>query len=173
MHQSGVSGYGDGEDDSLDDSDDGGHENGDSEEEKDEDDEDDETTYSDEDEEYEEVMYGDAGLNGSIVIQKSHVAVYEINARWGSRLMMFLITLGGIFCALSGGLCAEHHCKDLQLCLDDHQAHGDWCGPSGVEGAPYMLTVGLSICTFGLYAMSHLRSPISRLVGYSEIDQFL
>ncbi|KAK3832531.1 MAG: hypothetical protein JOS17DRAFT_98469 [Linnemannia elongata] len=170
VHQSGESGYGDGEDDSQDDSDDGDHENGDLE---DDEDEDDETTYSDEGYEYEEEMYGDAGLNGSIVIQKSHVAVYEINARWGSRLMMFLVSLGGILCALSGGLCAENHCKDLQLCPDDYQTHGDWCGPSGVEGAPYMLTVGLSMCMFGLYAMTHLRSPISRLVGYSEIDQFL
>ncbi|KAF9540455.1 hypothetical protein EC957_004295 [Mortierella hygrophila] len=170
VHQSGVSRYGDGEDGSQDDSGDGEHENGDSEEDEDEDEdnEDDETTCSDEEE-----IYGHSGLNGSIVIQKSHVAVYEINARWGSRLMMFLVTLGGIFCALSGGLCAEHHCKDLQLCLDDYQDHGDWCGPSGVDGAPYMLTVGLSMCTFGLYAMTYLRSPISRLVGYSEIDQFL
>ncbi|KAF9087440.1 hypothetical protein BGX23_008120, partial [Mortierella sp. AD031] len=80
---------------------------------------------------------------------------------------MFLVTLGGIFCTLGGGLCAEHHCKDLQLCPDDYQAHGDWCGPSGVEGSPYMLTVGLSMCMFGLYAMTYLRSPISRLVGYS------
>ncbi|KAF9138154.1 hypothetical protein BGX30_009473 [Mortierella sp. GBA39] len=170
VHQSGVSGYEDGEGGSQDDSGDGDHENGDSEEDEDEDDddEDDETTCSDEEE-----MYGDTGLNGSIVIQKSHVAVYEINARWGSRLMMFLVALGGVFCVLSGGLCAEHHCKDLQLCLDDYQDHGDWCGPSDVDGAPYMLTVGLSMCTFGLYAMTYLRSPISRLVGYSEIDQFL
>ncbi|KAG9066284.1 hypothetical protein KI688_001505 [Linnemannia hyalina] len=170
VHQSGVSGYGDGEDGSQDDSGDGDHGNGDSEEDEDEDEDDEgnETTCSDKEE-----MYGDIGLNGSIVIQKSHVAVYEINARWGSRLMMFLVTLGGIFCALSGGFCAEHHCKDLQLCLDDYQDHGDWCGPSGVDGAPYMLTVGLSMCTFGLYAMTYLRSPISRLVGYSEIDQFL
>lgn len=132
-----MSGYGDGEDDSQNGSDSRDHENNDSEEVEGEDDEDDETTYSDEDEkyeeeyEYEEEMYGDTGLNGSIVIQKSHVAVYEINARWGSRLMMFLITLGGILCALNGGLCAEYHCKDLQLCPDGYQAHGDWCGPSG------------------------------------------
>ncbi|KAK3841991.1 MAG: hypothetical protein J3R72DRAFT_475176 [Linnemannia gamsii] len=57
--------------------------------------------------------------------------------------------------------------SNLQLCPDEYQSHGDWCGPSGVEGAPYMLTVGLSMCMFGLYAMTHLRSPISRLVGYS------
>ncbi|KAF9153484.1 hypothetical protein BG015_003313 [Linnemannia schmuckeri] len=169
---------------SQDDSQDGGsddndHKNGDSKEEEDEEEDDEKTNYSYGDEEkheeeykYEE-MYAETGLNGSIVIQKSHVAVYEINARWGSRLMMFLVTLGGVFCALGGGLCAEHHCKDLQLCPDDYQAHGNWCGPSGVEGAPYMLTVGLSMWTFGFYAMTHLRSPISRLVGYSELDQFL
>ncbi|KAF8947697.1 hypothetical protein BGZ47_008194 [Haplosporangium gracile] len=160
-------------------SDDNDHKNGDSEKEKDEKEDDEETnnSYYDEEEhegEYgHEEMYTETGLDDSIVIQKSHVAVYEINARWGSRLMMFLVTLGGIFCALGGGLCAEHHCKDLGLCPDDYQAHGNWCGPSGVEGAPYMLTVGLSMCTFGLYAMAHLRSPTSRLVGYSEIDQFL
>ena len=44
VHQSGVSGYGDGEVASQYDSGDGDHENGDSEEEEDEDDE---TTYSD------------------------------------------------------------------------------------------------------------------------------
>lgn len=37
----------------------------------------------------------------------------------------------------------------------------------GVDGAPYMLTVGLSMWTFGLYALTHLRTPTSRLVGYS------
>ncbi|KAG0274877.1 hypothetical protein BGZ95_009386 [Linnemannia exigua] len=179
-------GEGDSKDDSRIDNNEHKHNGGGGEQDdNDEDNDDDETNYSDEneygneydynDEEEEEGLYAEAGagLNGSIVIQKSHVAVYEINARWGSRLMMFIVTLGGIICALSGGLCAEHHCKDLQLCRDEYQAHGDWCGPSGVEGAPYMLTVGLSMCIFGLYAMTHLRSPISRLVGYSEIDQFL
>lgn len=112
-------------------------------------------------------------MDNSIVIQKSHVAVYEINPRWGSRLTMFLVAVGGILCSVSGGLCAEHHCRDLQLCQDNYQGHGDWCGPSGEEGAPYMLTVGMSMWLFGLYALVYLRSPISRLVGYSEIDQFL
>ncbi|KAG0214439.1 hypothetical protein BGX33_002165 [Mortierella sp. NVP41] len=150
------------------DSDDYDNDGNDGEEDEDDEDEaDDETDCSEED------LYAETAMNGSIVIQKSHVAVYEINAWWGSRMIMFLVTLGGIFCTLGGGLCAEHHCKDLQLCPDDYQAHGDWCGPSGVEGSPYMLTVGLSMCMFGLYAMTYLRSPISRLVGYSEIDQFL
>ncbi|KAG9321298.1 hypothetical protein KVV02_007871 [Mortierella alpina] len=112
-------------------------------------------------------------LDGSVMIQKSHVAVYEINPRWGSRLIMLLVTLGGLLCVVCGGLCAEHHCRDLQLCSQDYQTHGDWCGPSGVEGAPYLLAVGLFMCTFGFYALIHLRSPISCLVGYSEIDQFL
>ncbi|KAG0039756.1 hypothetical protein BGZ82_006910 [Podila clonocystis] len=107
-----------------------------------------------------------------VLVQKSHVAVYEINARWGSRLAMVLVSLGGLLCAVSGGLCAEHNCRELQFCEDGHAAHGNWCGPSGVDGAPYMLTVGLSMWTFGLYALSHLRTPTSRLVGYSEIDQF-
>ena len=66
-----------------------------------------------------------------VYMQKGHVAVYEINARWGSRLMMVLVTLGGLVSVLGGGLCAEHHCKDLQFCQEDHQAHGNWCGPSG------------------------------------------
>ncbi|KAF9287211.1 hypothetical protein BGZ68_002103 [Mortierella alpina] len=70
-------------------------------------------------------------LDGSVLIQKSHVAVYEINPRWGSRLIMLLVTLGGLLCVVSGGLCAEHHCRDLQLCSQDYQTHGDWCGPSG------------------------------------------
>jgi hypothetical protein len=119
----------------------GGRKTGDEEENDGDDDDDDETNCCDdeleEDEEYneeeyeEEEMYAKGGLDSSIVIQKSHVAVYEINARWGSRLMMVLVTLGGIFCALSGGLCAEHYCKDLQLCPEDYEAHGDWCGPSG------------------------------------------
>ncbi|KAF8988323.1 hypothetical protein BGZ52_011702 [Haplosporangium bisporale] len=109
----------------------------------------------------------------SQVLMKSHVAVYEINARWGSRLVMVLVALGGLFCAVSGGLCAEHHCTELKFCEDGHEAHGNWCGPSGVDGAPYMLTVGLSMWMFGLYALTHLRTPTSRLVGYSEIDQFL
>ncbi|KAF9435193.1 hypothetical protein BGZ76_006732 [Entomortierella beljakovae] len=113
------------------------------------------------------------GADDSVVIQKSHVAVYEINPRWGSRLLMILVTIGGFMCASAGSLCAEYHCQDLQFCQDDHQNHGDWCGPSGVEGAPYLLTVGLSMCIFGIHALSYLRSPISRLVGYSEIDQFL
>ncbi|KAF9375232.1 hypothetical protein CPB97_011586 [Podila verticillata] len=73
----------------------------------------------------------------SQVLVKSHVAVYEINAR------------------------------ELKFCEDGHEAHGNWCGPSGVDGAPYMLTVGLSMWTFGLYALTHLRTPTSRLVGYS------
>ncbi|KAF9304846.1 hypothetical protein BGZ74_000371 [Mortierella antarctica] len=107
-----------------------------------------------------------------VLVQKSHVAVYEVNARWGSRLAMVLVSLGGLLCAVSGGLCAEHNCSELQFCEDGHASHGNWCGPSGVDGAPYMLTVGLSMWTFGLYALSHLRTPTSRLVGYSEIDQF-
>jgi hypothetical protein len=82
------------------------------------------------------VAVGDGGrefvtIDDSIVVQKSHVAIYEINPRWGSRLMMFLATTGGVLCTVSGGLCAEHHCKDLQLCQDGYQGHGDWCGPSG------------------------------------------
>ncbi|KAF9328271.1 hypothetical protein BG006_008521 [Podila minutissima] len=105
-----------------------------------------------------------------VLLQKSHVAVYEVNARWGSRLAMVLVSLGGLLCAVSGGLCAEHNCSELQFCEDGHASHGNWCGPSGVDGAPYMLTVGLSMWTFGLYALSHLRTPTSRLVGYSEID---
>ncbi|KAF9951915.1 hypothetical protein BGZ72_006666 [Mortierella alpina] len=72
-------------------------------------------------------------LDGSIVIQKSHVAVYEINPRWGSRLIMLLVTFGGLLCVVSGGLCAEHHCRDLQLCSQDYQTHGDWCGPSEID----------------------------------------
>lgn len=67
----------------------------------------------------------------SQVLVKSHVAVYEINARWGSRLVMVLVALGGLFCAVSGGLCAEHHCRELQFCEDGHETHGNWCGPSG------------------------------------------
>lgn len=37
----------------------------------------------------------------------------------------------------------------------------------GIDGAPYMLTVGLSMCIFGLYSLTYLRVPTSRLVGYS------
>ncbi|KAF9428933.1 hypothetical protein BGZ94_000428 [Podila epigama] len=65
--------------------------------------------------------------------QKSHVAVYEINARWGSRLVMFLFALGGIVCSVSGGFCVEYNCSDLQLCPVDHVAHGNWCGPSEID----------------------------------------
>ncbi|KAF9580514.1 hypothetical protein BGW38_002819, partial [Lunasporangiospora selenospora] len=112
-----------------------------------------------------------------LVLQRSHVAVYEINARWGSRLIMLLVTIGGLFCVLGGGNCARHHCRDLQLCpsfgdmwMQQDNADrnlGAWCGPSGLEGAPYMLSVGLSMSVFGIYALVHLQSPISRLVGYS------
>ncbi|KAF8978321.1 hypothetical protein BGZ46_006600 [Entomortierella lignicola] len=80
--------------------------------------------------EAEEAALG-TGTNDPVIIQKSHVAVYEINPRWGPRLLMFLITIGGAICATAGGLCAEHHCQDLQFCYDNHQSHGDWCGPSG------------------------------------------
>ncbi|GJJ78014.1 hypothetical protein EMPS_10373 [Entomortierella parvispora] len=138
--------------------------------------EDDNEEEKKDDEDYEEGEYFVAGeedeKGSNQFMQKSHVAVYEINARWGSRLMMVLVTIGGLVSVLGGGLCAEYHCQDLQFCEDNYQAHGNWCGPSGVDGAPYMLTVGLSMCIFGLYSLTYLRIPTSRLVGYSEIDQF-
>jgi len=163
--------------------------------------EDDYKEEEEDDEEYEGDEYFSAGeeyeneKGSHQFMQKSHVAVYEINARWGSRLMMVLVTIGGLVSVLGGGLCAEHHCRDLQFCQDNYQAHGNWCGPSGknenvkrnkkttvdfpvsnncsvvtivgVDGAPYMLTAGLSMCIFGLYSLTYLRIPTSRLVGYS------
>ena len=100
------------------------------------DDEDDEDyTDNEEDERYypDEKEGDDERIEESQYFQKSHVAVYEINARWGSRLMMILVTLGGLVSVLGGGLCAEHHCQDLQFCADGYQTHGNWCGPSGTR----------------------------------------
>ncbi|KAF9930144.1 hypothetical protein FBU30_000812 [Linnemannia zychae] len=123
-HSGRDSNHSNNDDDSNDDK---SYDDKDGDEEKKEDEEEDEVEEDDD-----EDLYADTSLDGSIVIQKSHVAVYEINARWESRLMMFLVTIGGIICTLSGGLCAEHHCGHLQLCPEDYQAHGNWCGPSGM-----------------------------------------
>ncbi|KAF9157519.1 hypothetical protein DFQ26_008654 [Actinomortierella ambigua] len=57
-------------------------------------------------------------LNDSVVIQTSHVAIYEINGRWGSRLLMFLLFVFGAICVLAGGFCTEAYCQDLSLCSD-------------------------------------------------------
>ncbi|KAI1314502.1 hypothetical protein EDD11_002119 [Mortierella claussenii] len=83
---------------------------------------------------------GGTSVDDSVVMQKSHVAVYEINPRWGSRLLMFLSIISGVMCVLGGALCAEHHCKDLQFCPNSYEGHGDWCGPSGKDGVADMET---------------------------------